>query len=132
MLGKCFNVQHDINCDTEKMQVHTCHNLSSVGEPADEPLNLSSECVPHTCGGSEGEPSTSTSIAPPDPPQEVRGPEPERRRRKRHAGDEDAYQKLLKMETERAVKQIELANEQLKLTQRNRTENKAVRKTAHF
>ena len=36
------------------------------------------------------------------------------------------------METKRAVKQIELANEQIKLTQRNRTENKAVRKTAHF
>ena len=106
-------MQHDINCDTEKIQVHTSHNLSSVGEPADEPLNLSSECVPHTCGGSEGEPSTSTSIAPPDPPQEVHGPE----RRKRHAGDEDAYQKLLKMETERAFKQIEQANELIKLTQ---------------
>ncbi|KAK0142399.1 hypothetical protein N1851_019843 [Merluccius polli] len=80
------------------------------GASADEPLNLSSECVPPTCGGSEGEPSTSTSIALPNPPQEVRGPEPERRRRKRHAGDEDAYQKLLKMETEMAVKQIEQAN----------------------
>ena len=73
---------------------------SSVGEPADEPLNLSSECVFLT---PEDEPSTSTSIAPPDPPQEVRGPEPERRRRKRHAGDVVAYQKLLKMETEMAV-----------------------------
>ena len=126
-------MQHDINCDTEKMQVHTSHSLTSVGELADEPLNLSSDCVFLTpVEAPEGEPSTSTSIAPPDPPQEVCGPEPERRRWKRHAGDEDAYQMLLKMETERAVKQIELANEQIKLTQRNRTENKAVRKTAHF
>ena len=85
-----------------------------------------SECVFLTpVEAPEGEPSTSTSIAPPDLPQEVRGPEPERRRWKRHAGDEDAYQKRLKMETERAVKQI-------KLTQRNRTDNKAVRKAAHF
>ena len=112
MLGKCFNVQHDINCDTEKMQVHTPHSLASVGELADEPLNLLSECVFLTpVEGQEGEPSTSTSIAPPDPPQEVRGPQPERRRRKRHAGDEDAYQKLLKIKwrPRGQSKQIELA-----------------------
>ncbi len=56
---------------------------ASVGEPADKPLNLSSEYVFLTpVEAPEGEPSTSTSIAQPDPPQEVRVPEsePERRR----------------------------------------------------
>ncbi|KAK0142792.1 E3 SUMO-protein ligase KIAA1586 [Merluccius polli] len=92
---------------------HALHGIlpASVGEPDDEPLNLSSEYVFLTPVVA---PSTSTSIAPPDPPQDVCGPE--RRRRRRNAGAEDPYQKLLKMETEREVKQIELANEQIKLT----------------
>ncbi len=58
---------------------------ASVGEPADEPLNLLSEYVFLTpVEVPEGEPSMSTSIAPPDPPQEVCVPEsgPERWRRK--------------------------------------------------
>ncbi|KAL7399830.1 hypothetical protein ABVT39_002533 [Epinephelus coioides] len=90
-----------------------------VGEPVDEPLNLSSDYMPLTpveADPSEVEPSAGASTAPPHAPQEVRGPEPERRRRKRHAGTEDAYEKLLRMETERAVRQIQLADEQLKLT----------------
>lgn len=53
-------------------------------------------------------------------PHQARGPEPEPapapKRQKRHAGDEEAYERLLKMETERAVKQTELAKRQIKLT----------------
>ncbi|KAK0138525.1 hypothetical protein N1851_024937 [Merluccius polli] len=112
---------------------HALHGIlpASVGEPDDEPLNLSSEYVFLTPVVA---PSTSTSIAPPDPPQEVCGPE--RRRRRRNAGAEDPYQKLLKMETEREVKQIELANEQIKLTllqqKEDRTKNKGLGEAAHF
>ncbi|KAG8008910.1 hypothetical protein GBF38_011458, partial [Nibea albiflora] len=60
------------------LEVRALHGIlpASVGEPADEPLNLSSECVFLTpVEAPEGEPSTSTSIAPLDPPQEIRGPE---------------------------------------------------------
>ncbi|KAL7392483.1 hypothetical protein ABVT39_025383, partial [Epinephelus coioides] len=88
-----------------------------VGEPVDEPLNLASDYVlltPVEADPSEVEPSAGTSTAPPHAPQEVRGPE--RRRRKRHGGTKDAYEKLLRMKTERAVRQIQLADEQLKLT----------------
>ncbi|XP_071369839.1 uncharacterized protein [Centroberyx affinis] len=102
---------------------HALHGIlpASVGE-SDEPLNLSADYVLLT-PVETGEPSTpsSASIAPPGPPL-ARGPEPEpepapeRRRRKRHAGDEEAYERLLKMETERAIKQTELAKEQIKLT----------------
>ncbi|KAG8004754.1 hypothetical protein GBF38_016630 [Nibea albiflora] len=103
---------------------HALHGIlpASVREPSDEPLNLSSECLFFTPVEAEGDPSPSVSIAPPDQPQEVRGPE--RQRRRTHAQDEDAYQKLLKMETETAVKQIELANEQIKLTLLQQEETK--------
>lgn len=65
---------------------------AGVGEPVDEPLDLSSDYVlltPVEADPSEVEPSAGTSTAPPHAPQEVRGPEPERRRRKRHTGTED-------------------------------------------
>ncbi|KAK0148820.1 hypothetical protein N1851_010766 [Merluccius polli] len=104
---------------------------SSVGEPADEPLNLSSECVFLT--------PVEAQRVNLQPAPALLHPIHHKRFVGQSVGDgggmpvmRTLIKSSSKWRPERAVNQIEQANELIKLMQRNRTENKAVRKAAHF